>query len=542
MTASRTLWKDLGCISCLIACGGLFLWSILPRVDLALYDETFYLAAGVSLPSKGLPEASWGPLYAFWYHILSVFEPGKIDLFYLNFSIICMLMPFLLFILLRRMAVARGLALSASLWMLVCYQNISVWPKVWHFALLLILTGLLACTFLKSTEGIFLVGALAALAASYARPELSLSFALIAAAYLWTLFGKSSGTSWPGRVVFPCLLGGASLYFIHAFGMPVLSGETRLFYAFQQYFSANWVEWSHSGLDPMTDCREIILGNFGNVSGIGGALLNNPAAFLRHAFRNLVWAPIHAGSSFFLFSMFAPNKTPKTIMITQMLVTVSLAIFMIMHRTRVAMERGPRLVERDKAILLLLGLFCIPSLISTIVIFPQFHYLLGPGTLGFIALMIGFGRRPDLRKDWVLGAAMAGTAALCLVLFPVWAGNANRPVWNAVRMIDSLAISRRVTLLDGGGGHTIYLPSNYRRIPYDKKEGGFEDFMKRRKINMIVSSQKLMSDKRYAGDREWMDFIDGGYQRRFVKLRVPGSDSPVFVARELMKGAGRLDG
>jgi len=178
---------DLLLLSCLGLAAWRLSWSIESFVDIGLHDETGYLRSGVSLWENGLPGAQWGPLYCVWYWVLHLFESDPIRLYYLNYRVLAVVIPLLIYLAARRFSVARSLALLAAFLYLVSPAP-HVWPRVSHFALLVMLACLVATASCRRPLLAQTLLALGFLAASFCRPELFVSFVAAAGWVMIQLF------------------------------------------------------------------------------------------------------------------------------------------------------------------------------------------------------------------------------------------------------------------------------------------------------------------------------------------------------------------
>ena len=115
-------------------------------LDISLYDEASYLFWGIRIPVEGLPRTDYAPLYAIWYFIISLIEPNRVNLFYLNIKLMTILPPVLVYILLRKNRVSISVSSTISWFFLLSRANAYTWPKVSHFALLVILVILILVT------------------------------------------------------------------------------------------------------------------------------------------------------------------------------------------------------------------------------------------------------------------------------------------------------------------------------------------------------------------------------------------------------------
>ncbi|WP_333691717.1 hypothetical protein, partial [Chloroflexus sp.] len=134
---------NLFAIIIIIASGLAYTTGLESVVDIGLYDETYYLHIGLQTLTEGLPHPTNGPLYAVWYLILSLIQPDRIALYYMNYKLSLILTPAIIYGLLRANSVPRSICLALSLFTLVSTANSATWPRISHFALLLILVTLL---------------------------------------------------------------------------------------------------------------------------------------------------------------------------------------------------------------------------------------------------------------------------------------------------------------------------------------------------------------------------------------------------------------
>jgi hypothetical protein len=166
--------------------------------------------------------------------------------------------------------------------------NLPVWPKVSHFALIVILVTLAAAGRIRVPSARWAVLCAGALLAAYVRPEFFLSFVLLAACFVYVLVRSEERRG--GRLAAAGAVIGLTVVLIVGWGPPIGGGE-RSFGAFAQHFARNWVVWTGSNLNPWTDGRAIMAQNFGGAASVARAMLNTPAVFARHVVANLIAAP-----------------------------------------------------------------------------------------------------------------------------------------------------------------------------------------------------------------------------------------------------------
>src|SRR4051794_14521723 len=84
--------------------------AIIGRVgtfDLGFDDECYILDIGLGLPTRPLPPAEYGPLYAVWYRVLGALQPDPGGLYTFNWVILQLGLATLLYALARRSGAPR---------------------------------------------------------------------------------------------------------------------------------------------------------------------------------------------------------------------------------------------------------------------------------------------------------------------------------------------------------------------------------------------------------------------------------------------------
>src|SRR5437879_2632793 len=62
-------------------------------IGLGVYDEASYMSYAVAIHERGLPNASYAPLYCLWYRALLIVKPDRVGLYYLNWQVLAFLVP-----------------------------------------------------------------------------------------------------------------------------------------------------------------------------------------------------------------------------------------------------------------------------------------------------------------------------------------------------------------------------------------------------------------------------------------------------------------
>jgi hypothetical protein len=258
-------------------------WRLERQVDLDGWDETEYITIGLEIPQAGLPDARsevfFTPLYSAWYLLLSRFQPDALALQDLNYRLLGVFLPCLLFLLLRSVGCTALGSVGAAFLLIVHKTSLDSPTRSGHFAVLMLAAGMFFATRTKSP----VLGACALLlgsvAAAYARPEFALLVILVAGLLGWTCWrqvGAITRSEWVATGGVAVVI--AALLF--SVGAPMGAGNNRSMVAFSQHFSANHAAENPTELNPWSDCAIIIEQVFGPCKTVTDAIKGNPKAFL----------------------------------------------------------------------------------------------------------------------------------------------------------------------------------------------------------------------------------------------------------------------
>jgi len=511
---------DLLIIIIILLAGLKYTFMLEKGLDISFYDEASYLYWGIKIPVEGLPRTDYAPLYAFWYFIISLIEPNRVNLFYLNVKLMTILPPIIVYILLRKNRVSIPVSATISWFFLLSRANAYTWPKVSHFALLIVLFILILVT-RRSLLWTSLYASLGGLVVSYIRPEFFMAYILSLLIFILTAaLGKQE------RIRLPVLLWYllVTVALLGVFGLPVSTDRSII--AFGQHFSRNWVSWTGSDLSPWTNWREIVAQNFGTADTVLSAFTNNPSIFLKHISYNILEL-IRNASTLILPTFFPKGKTSLYI--------AALSIIGLCIAKRSTIRNNFR---EYKNIILFMGLFILPGLVSTIIIQPRDHYLLLPCVLTavFLAIIVDSNEHEQKQANYTK-LLFLGLLAISFTPYFAERIRSDRPGPNlaSIRFIQSLSIEETVYLLEAEGGYHYYLDDNFHRIAQYAKNSDFYHFMEERKINMIMVTDVLVEDSRFRDDAEWIDFLDNYSTFEFTELDVPYAGSLLLIHNDLLK-------
>lgn len=528
------------CLAVLLSAGLKLTFGLHSFMDVDFRDETYYLTNGVELLSRGMPRPESAPLYAIWYFLLSLVQHDPLKLYFFNYRIITVLIPLLLFVLLRRLSSSRPAALIASAYFLISFANLASYPKSAHFAFVIVLTAFIISTYFSSLRLSTLCLATGVLLASYVRPELFLAYLLLVFLYLWAVVREAR----PFRILREApaivILVAAPALLIASLGSPVLGGEHRSFLAFRQFFSINWVRWAASDLDPWSHYGPIASQQFGPVESVWQAFAARPWLFLKHVVYNLAGTPVSLGKSLFLHYNIIMPLTSKTYWVAEAGALLAAAAVYVLHFLRRYRRTLRSFVSKERRLLLHAAICCAPGLLSSTLFLPKRYFVLVTAVFALVLVTLWLFR--DMGRSWGAGRlALAGAAIIALTPCICTLGNSTRMAFGGnlvnartIEFIRSLEIDREVTLLTEDGHHHIYCGDQYSSVRGTKKDCRFSKFMKDQGINMILITRSLTAIESFRQDAEWEAFRENPGAFGFEEMAVPGTPRRLLVKREVL--------
>jgi hypothetical protein len=469
--------------------------------------------------------------------------------------------PVLLYILLRRYRVSLLISSLSAFFLLITSANFSVWPKVNHFELMVLLVFLALAAIPKQSALSFAILALGCLLAAYVRPEMFFSFALCFAISLGLFIFRERSLLNAAALASLALFAIAGSMYV---GYP-LSG-TRGWGAFSQHFSLNWVAWTgNTALSPWSDAQQIVQMNFGPVSSIGQAALRNPAAFAHHVLQNAINFPKALVSTFTIHPSFFAAFHIRSIKAAYILLALGIGGFVFSARKTILPHL--RLAMRtEKRFLFSVGVVSSVIILSSLIIYPRPHYIFVLGTLLLAVLAILLDPFRDRQMSWSHRVVTALCAALLiLVATPNLANSSGtalqpKPTLEAIQFIQTLDITSEVRLLSQEFGYTTYLADNwgqpsctldacgnwkavpsYTKTAWDPNDPGksvpFDSFRRDEKINMILVTDDLLNDERFRDNAEWRVFLEHPERVGFVKLVLPDGKRALYVDKTILRSA-----
>ncbi|MBF0320570.1 MAG: hypothetical protein HQL01_12285 [Nitrospirae bacterium] len=539
-TQGRLAASDIVIIAAIFIAGVKLTYGLERFLDIGLYDESVYLYKGVMLGSLGVSAPDGGPLYRIWYWFLSLFVKDNIKLYYLNYRIMAIVPTILFYILMRTYRTPIAVSLGVTFFYLISIGNLSVWPKPSHFAIAMAVALFTIKKHIasESRSALFLAGG--TLLMSYARPEFFLSYVLFLGFYIVYIISERRVLAWRKELAALICLVLVSLVLLCSLGVPV-SGTNRSWMAFGQHFSLNVSHWEKTDVNVWTNWEAIVAKPFGNAHSIAGALMNNPSAFIKHVAYNIIELKSTFFGVFFMhFNILLPTRTGAKFIMEGYLLAALLAWFSVYYRKRLLKNFRDNFSKDSKTMMLFSSFLCLPPLVSLVVIYPRYHYALIVGVFAAFVAAVALSARDSvaLQKNTVISYAV-----LFILLTPYSGPNpyfsysSKGPLQNVetIKFIGTLNISGTVNMLEAEGGFAYYLGRNYNWITEWGKSVGFYQFLKDNGINMIVLSDTLNNDSRFAGDSQWLEFLSNVQNFGFVKVGINGTQRQLLVHETLMR-------
>ena len=545
MTIKQTLHPigpDVVAVLSLLLCGVIYTNGLYEHFDVWFYDESAYLHNGINLINV-VPSGENAPLYAIWYYLLSIVQPDLLSLYYLNLRVLSVTLPMFAYVALRVVGSRAVVSFIASLYILACWGNYLVWPKVSHFLLLVVLAGVICSVQVKSLTFKVAIFASAALLAAYVRPEFFVSFGIFVIGLVALIFRQAHKLL--ARKYFigvgSFILAWTSL--LAWLSLPV-GGGNRSLIAFGQHFASNYVDWSGDKRNPITMWGEILADNFGQISNAGQSIFINPAAVLHHIGFNLFKFP-HA-----FFNVFGgTNSTSHILMLSISIFFLALGFATGLLNVKKIAQFFAQILRTKfnkfpREILFLLPFF-IPTIIAIFAIYPRIHYIIILGVLSLVGVC-GFTSYVFNMQSAIPSKTSEKTELVsvflvcCLSIFLIRPLHSsleivNLPNLKTIEFVKTLKLTDQVKMLEAEGGYSIYLGSNFQRIAEYDKNSSFDDFMAHNNVNMIVLSPGLQSDQRFLLDPKWLEFIAQPEIFDFVEKNVPGTDErKILIHRKLL--------
>ena len=483
----------------LLVAGIRMTWNTEHCLDLFFFDETEYLYKGLRLASEQYN--SWGPSYNVWYFLLSLIKSNPVELYYFNFKVIIILIPILLFFFLYAYEVSIHLSVLFALSYLMLNLHTANFTLVSHFCLICILIGFIAARFAEKNEHKLMALLTAAYICMYARQEFLIIVAGLLLLWLICVIQQRKVYASAWHLCFVIVVAG--LYALFGFITFKGQGIDRSYFAFMQYFYANYILWSKK-IIPLDQFNSLDL--FKGSKTMFQCMTANPALFAKHVATNAMTYGIS------LYKYFEDFFLPKSIFhffgkgkhILFGLLLIAFAYQLVFKRSY---RHLTGFIKERPLISVAIFLFFGWSFFSIFMIYPNRHYIV----LQFCwyLLILAF-----LLKNYWKFFDNKFIQGLLLVLLFVFIptgkkvsyyqqGMADRdkqPNLRAVQYLIRHDPHKPVKILSPEKGFYAYLPANFTELfPVDNDINPYHDnhsfdmqrFITEKGINVIYMSERM---------------------------------------------------
>jgi hypothetical protein len=522
--------RDLGALIVLFLCGLKFTYFLEKEIDVRLMDETVYLYNGIELFKRDYPSVDGSPLYAIWYWLLSLFNKDNLQLYYLNYRITAILPCLLTFIILRQHRVSTLLATLTSFCMMISVANLPIAPKPVHAALIFLLGfWVMANLFDRHKTLSLFILAIGSLFTSYLRPEyfltfLGFSFLLCA----WGVIKKSSKIIPYALVLFTTPI---VLHFIY--GLAMFDNGNRNAQAIIQNLSYHLTVWNHLNVNPWTNSDTLVKERLGEIHGLWDAFKASPSFFMCHIFDNATHYITALPKLFFIhFSIFLPSDNLQ-FRRTEGIAFGIFFVWIVLKYKLLRIQNLRETLQENRLLFSYAALCSIPGMLGAVVQLPRYHYLWVQITMAFIVLAIFLQKYVPVFKKEIPNRDLIFLAFLLIALTPRPSAY-GQPNLITINALKSISLNQKeVNMLEMDGGYFVYLGENYHWIVLEPSNN-LQDFLEKKKVNMIVVSTNLKMDMELYYKDEWTSFLKNYNSFGYQAFNLPAEGRIALIRSDLL--------
>ncbi len=475
------------------------LYGVRHHLDIPFFDETEYLQKGIGLATHAYN--NWGPSYNLWYYLLSLICPDSVNVFYLNYCLLMIIIPVLLFLLLISFSLNKNIALIATLSFLTQPLLVSNFTFVSHFCLTIILLAFLFINLVINKETKVLIAITASWICMYARQE----FLLVVATLLiiWVILiakQKKVGFNPMYAIFILCTTG---LYSIFGFISFRAQGIDRSLFAFKQHFYTNYIFWTKR---PLTLDQYDALDIFHGSKTMLQCLLSNPTMFLKHVGTNMLNYVINLYK--YMENWLLPPQIfhylgkGKHILF---LIFIATLLWLILKK-----KTYRNIIEslgKNKFTSLIIASYFIWSFFSIFMIFPERHYIILQFVWWVLLLLILLKNHISwLEKSMpfyvivILLLLLTPTSKSVGYYHNMLSDSNKQPNLKTIEYLKKNNTSANSVLFTSERGFNAYLPDNYKELFLEQDDvrpyinNGSVDilaFFKDKKVNIIFMNEKM---------------------------------------------------
>lgn len=415
-------------------------------VDLSMYDEIYYFFQAKELSLSTPLNANWGPFYLLWIKSLLAFSNSPVEAFYLNVTLLCLILALSSFLFLITIKVNPFLAFIIAYFILLSQNNLFTFPKSTFLCLSVIILGLIPVFNTENLCKKLFYSSFLMLITSYIRPEFFISFILVFIVFHALLYIKKEKFKLEYASIYLTIL---VLYLKCNFPIFTPGDSTnRSFLAFSQHFSINYYHWFNIQKDPFLFGIGAYLPD---VHSISDMLLKHPVLFFRHILENGKELVIMTRYIFYhpnLVFRFTDQGLYEAI-----LLAMALVFYFLWKRNTIKLNYGS---------LTIVAIILFPSTISALLIFPRFHYIV---ILLIVLILVAFTVFKDSNNSLNFNKITWGMILL-ITLISFFTPNGSKASYSnqkdlrLVRLMD-LKIKENSAVLESGAGFCYCLNKKF---------------------------------------------------------------------------------
>lgn len=519
-------------------------WGIQHTMDVLLWDETNYLRNGVNFLHK-IPK-NWGPIYSLWYFVLHFIQPNMLKLYFLNYQLMAIIPAMVFFWFLLSRGINFFPALLVNIFWIASSVNITVWPKVSFFCLILMLTGIIiSLSFKKNTVRFFFLS-FTALCMSYARPEFYLSFLVLMLLSVIVFIIEKPKIDTKNIVFLGGLLFTSVILHI-VLGSP-LFGDSRSVTAFAQHYMLNYYQWKQIDLPFWMNWKDSFDQVFKNAETFGDVVKNNPAEFQKHILSNTSGYTVQFNRDV------SDILLPKKIFHLQswlrwlLFLTIIIVFAAIKGFTQYfsSIKKG---ISNNFPVLFILLSFSFPAFISAILIYPREHYFILQLPFILFFLMILFFDENSAKNNaknkipltiiLIGGLMFLSPGAKDFRYFNLWNDDfiGSQPNLHTIRYLQTQyhTSKNEINILENEGGINSYLGKKYKWQRGFSKDTGWNLFLREKNIDIIYVTPLLRNDPRFVKDPEWQNFVKNPEKNGFITIKTGNFDAYLLIKKESLQ-------
>lgn len=514
-------------------------WGLSQVMDLLMWDESYYLKHGVNILNK-IP-VNWGPFYSFWYYLLHFFENDKVELYYLNFKLMSIFPIVATFWFFQLRGINYYVSLFICLMWLASGINLTIWPKVTQYSNLVIIIGFIIALSFKGQFLKYVILTFVSLCVSYARPELFLSF-IVFLFVTFIVFFLEKPKLGKGQILFILFLVFFSGILIMILGVSLFR-DPRSGVAFGQHFMLNYYNWNNIKMPFWLSGNKEINEIFNYPKSLGDFYKGNPALFKRHIFSNFsnYLDLINTGLSDIFFPKLIFHLPPW---LRWLGLLSSIVVFFFVSKTTRGINIFGKGLMKNGSVLFILLLFCFPSFISSILIYPREHYFILqlPLFVLFIATFFYHDSTSNRKMGYKISIAFIMFLMMISIspkskdfhYFDLWRQEKSMCNMKAIAYLKEKNYKSNIKILENEGGLNSFLPKNYKWVQGYTKIENWNNYLAQKNINVIYITPSLLSDKRFAEDKEWSKFVQQPNNYGFTKVTIGNFQPYLLIKKDLL--------